>query len=58
MNPFKNLRQALGECLRQAWFVPRTLGRAAQRRRQQMIMNEQESERLDRIRNPSKYLGK
>jgi len=32
--------------------------RAAQRRRQQMILSEQEIERLDRIRNPPKYLEK
>jgi hypothetical protein len=58
MKPIKNFWRALGEPLRQAWFIPRTLARAAQRRRQQMILNEQEIERLDRIRNPSKYRGK
>lgn len=58
MNPLKHFWQAISEPIRQAWFLPKTLARAAQRRRQQMILNEQEVERLDRIRNPSKYRGK
>jgi len=58
MDPLKNLWQALSEPLRQVWFLPKKLARAAQRRRQQMLLNEQEIERLDRIRNPSKYRGK
>jgi hypothetical protein len=32
--------------------------RALRRRRRQTLRNELEAERLDRIRNPSKYLGK
>ena len=39
-------------------LIPQNLAQAAQERRLQTARNEQETERLDRIRNPSKYLGK
>jgi len=45
--------------LKRCWRVlPRTFARAARRRREQMEHNAGEVERLDRIRNPSKYRGK
>jgi hypothetical protein len=31
---------------------------AAEQRKRQIILDDREAERLDRIRNPSKYLGK
>ena len=43
---------------RQIFRLPRTLAKAARRRRGRFIRNELELERLDRIRNPDKYLGK
>lgn len=38
--------------------IPQNLAQAAKERRLQTIRDDQEVERLDRIRNPSKYLGK
>jgi hypothetical protein len=43
---------------KQAWSMPRALAIASEQRRRLIIRNEREAERLDRIRNPSKYLGK
>ncbi len=46
------------------WLVPgirslfEILGKAVKQRRQEMELLKNEAERLDRIRNPSKYLGK
>jgi hypothetical protein len=44
--------------VKQAWLLPRTLALAQEQRRQQIERNEFETERLDRIRNPSKYAGR
>jgi len=44
---FKQIRQ-----------LPQTLANAAKARQRQTVLNDQEAERLDRIRNPSKYRGK
>ena len=38
--------------------LPQTIANAVKQRRQQVVLNELEAERLDRIRNPSKYRGK
>jgi len=43
---------------KQAWSLPQTIANAVQQRRQRMVRNELEVERLDRICNPSKYRGK
>jgi hypothetical protein len=43
---------------KQAWLLPKTVTNIAKQRRRQAALNELEVERLDRIRNPSKYLGK
>jgi len=43
---------------KQAWLLPRSISIALQQRRRQIAGDEREAERLDRIRNPSKYLGK
>jgi len=40
------------------WLLPQSVANAAKQRRQQVVLNGLEAERLDRIRNPSKYLGK
>jgi len=42
----------------QVWRLPKTISIALQQKRQQTTRREFEIERLDRIRNPSKYLGK
>jgi hypothetical protein len=38
--------------------IPETLAKYAKERHLQSVRDEQEVERLDRIRNPSKYRGK
>jgi hypothetical protein len=44
--------------VKQAWFLPQTIAMAFKQRRRQLLLNEHEIERLDRLRNPSKYRGK
>ena len=39
-------------------LLPKRIANAFRQHREQMILNELEVERLDRIRNPSKYRGK
>jgi hypothetical protein len=46
------------QLIKQVLLLPQTIANAAKQRRQQVVLNEHEVERLDRIRNPSKYLGK
>jgi F0F1-type ATP synthase membrane subunit b/b' len=43
---------------KQVWSLPKTISQAIQDRRQRIVADDQEAERLDRIRNPSKYIGK
>jgi hypothetical protein len=44
--------------VKQAWLLPQTVTMALQQRRRQLARDEVETERLDRIRNPSKYVGR
>ena len=46
------------ELVKQAWLLPQTISVAVRRRRQQTVVDQLEVERLDRIRNPSKYRGR
>jgi hypothetical protein len=46
------------QMLKQVWSLPQTIANAVKQRRRQIVLDEHEVERLDRIRNPSKYLGK
>jgi len=46
------------QLIKQVWLLPQTVANAAMQRRQRVVRNELEAERLDRIRNPTKYLGK
>jgi hypothetical protein len=43
---------------KQVCLFPQSVAVALNRRRRQVALNVLEAERLDRIRNPSKYLGK
>lgn len=54
----KLILSAIGNFARQAWLLPQAVANAFSQRREQTALEEQETERLDRIRNPSKYLGK
>jgi len=44
--------------LQQVRRLPQTIANIARERREQIVLDELEVERLDRIRNPSKYRGK
>ena len=44
--------------VKQAWLLPQTITLALQQRRGQLTRHQLEAERLDRIRNPSKYAGR
>jgi type IV secretory pathway VirB4 component len=46
------------QLVKQVWLLPQSVANAVKQRRRQIVLNEHEAERLDRIRNPSKYLGK
>lgn len=58
MNPLKLIGLACLHLIQQVWALPQTVSHAVKQRQQRAIVNELEAERLDRIRNPSKYLGK
>ncbi len=58
MSPLKNIGQTLVKLVKQACFLPTTISNSIKHRQQQLIVNEHETERLDRIRNPHKYRGK
>jgi type IV secretory pathway VirB4 component len=58
MNTLKLICLAIIQSVKQVWLLPQTVANAARQRRRQILLNEHEVERLDRIRNPSKYLGK
>ena len=54
----KLICQTLAQRVKQAWLLPQTIVDAVKQKRRQVALDECEVERLDRIRNPSKYLGK
>ncbi len=58
MNHLKFICLAILQFARLVWFLPRSIADAARQKRQWMARNKLEAERLDRIRNPEKYLGK
>jgi len=58
MYVLKLICMTIFQLIKQVWLFPQTVANAFKHRRQQAVRNELEAERLDRIRNPSKYLGK
>jgi len=58
MNILKLIFLTIIQLVKQAWLLPQSIANAVKQRRRQVVRNELEAERLDRIRNPSKYLGK
>ena len=44
--------------VRQVWLLPRTLMDLSRQKRLSAARSEREADRLDRIRNPSRYRGK
>jgi hypothetical protein len=58
MHTLKLIGLTLIQLFKQVWLFPQSFANAVQQRRARIVWNEHEVERLDRIRNPSKYLGK
>jgi hypothetical protein len=58
VNTLKIICLTIIQLLKQAWYLPQSIANAVKQRRWQAVLDEREAERLDRIRNPSKYRGK
>jgi hypothetical protein len=58
MNKLKVICLTIMELAKQTCRLPRTMVDAFKQRRQHALLKISEVERLDRIRNPSKYRGK
>ena len=58
MHTLKLICLTILQLVKQVWFLPQSFANAVEQRRRLVVRNEHEAERLDRIRNPSKYLGK
>ena len=58
MHKLKLVWQSLVQTARRVWWLPQSFADAFKQRQQQLVLDKNEAERLDRIRNPSKYLGK
>jgi len=58
MNTLKLICLTIIQLIKQAWLLPQSVAIAAKQRRRRTVLNGFEAERLDRIRNPSKYIGK
>jgi hypothetical protein len=57
MNRLKLICLVIFQLLRQVWLLPKSIANAVRQRRQWTAQGKLEAERLDRIRNPDKYLG-
>jgi hypothetical protein len=58
VNILKLVGQTIVQMAKAVWALPKTISNAVKQRQQRATMNELNAERLDRIRNPSKYRGK
>jgi hypothetical protein len=58
MHTLKSICRTIAKWLDRALFLPRSVAGTLKEKRLWMVQAELEAERLDRIRNPSKYLGK
>ena len=58
MNRLQHIGLLLVRRARRFCRLPQTFALVLKKRRRQAVLNELEMERLDRICNPSKYLGK
>lgn len=58
MNTLKVIWLTIVQLVRQIPLLPRSIAKAFKDREQQAERKELEAERLDRLRNPSKYRGK
>lgn len=58
MKILNSLYRTLGHLLKQVWLLPQTLMNFCKQKQARTVLDKQEVERLDRIRNPDKYRGK
>lgn len=58
MHTLKLICMTIAQLARQVWVFPQTVVDAVKKKRQRTVVNEDADERLDRLRNPSKYVGK
>jgi hypothetical protein len=58
MQTLKLIRERTAGFFKQALRFPSIFANVLRHRRRQFALNALEAERLDRIRNPSKYLGR
>jgi hypothetical protein len=58
MNLLKLIGQTFTQLIKEVWMLPQTISNAVKHRQQRTIVDELETERLDRIRHPEKYRGK
>jgi len=58
MNALKLIGLTFLHFVKEACQLPQAIAKALKRRQRQIVLNELEVERLDRIRNPEKYRGK
>lgn len=58
MNTLKHICLTLIQLVKQACSFPQAIANHFKQRQRQTVLDEQEVERLDRIRNPWKYRGK
>jgi hypothetical protein len=58
MNLLKLTCLTIINLVKQVWLLPQTVTIAIEQRRRQVTRRQVEVERLDRIRNPSKYAGR
>jgi hypothetical protein len=58
MKRLKFICLAVIQLARQVCLLPQSFAIAVKRKQQWAVRNKLEAERLDRIRNPDKYLGK
>ncbi len=58
MQVLKRICQKAVGLFKQAWLFPHSVAVGLKQRRRRFELNVLEAERLDRIRHPSKYLGR
>jgi len=58
MKILKLIYLAIIQVVKQVCSIPKNIANAVKQRQRQIILNEREAERLDRICNPLKYRGK
>lgn len=58
MRALDRIALRISQLARRFWLIPRSVIDAIKQRRRHNLWIELEAERLDRIRNPSKYRGK